>query len=112
MAHNLLEMFVLARTVSVDSVAEGLHSSSEATCEVLTKKISMNNVVQRRLRPKKPINQRLSRGKAGMLGRVRTVGAGEHRSVLSLEQNAIRYTIPYVKLELALLLSCSQRLLF
>ena len=31
-------MFVLARTVSVDSVAEGLHSSSEATCEVKDKK--------------------------------------------------------------------------
>ena len=107
---GLLEMFVLARTVSVDSVAEGLHSSSEATCEVLTK--NKFNVVQRRFRPKKPINQRLSQGKAGMLERVRTMGAREHRSVLSLEQNAIRYTIPYVKLELALLLSCSQRLLF
>ena len=47
-----------------------------------------------------------------MLERVRTVGAREPRSVLSLEQNAIQYTIPYVKLELALLLSCSQRLLF
>ena len=63
------------------------------------------NVVQRRFRPKKPINQRLSRGKAGMLERVRTVAARELRSVLSLEQNAIRYTIPYVKLELALPLS-------
>ena len=40
-----------------------------------------------------------------MLERVRTVAAREHRSVLSLEQNAIRYTIPYVKLELALPLS-------
>ena len=44
-----------------------------------------------------------------MLERVRTMGAREHRSVLSLEQNAIRYTIPYVKLELALPLSLLKR---
>ena len=43
-----------------------------------------------------------------MLERVRTMGAREPLSVLSLEQNAIQYTIPYVKLELALLLSFSK----
>ena len=48
---DLLEMFVLARTVSVDSVAEGLHSSSEATCDVKTR--NEINVVERRFRPKK-----------------------------------------------------------
>ena len=32
--YQLLEIFVLARTVELDSIAEGLHSSGEATCEV------------------------------------------------------------------------------
>ena len=48
------------------------------------------------------------RKRARMLERVRTMGAREPRTVLSLEQNAIQYTIPYVRLELALPLSCSQ----
>ena len=37
----MLEIFVLARTVYLDSVAEGLHSSGEATCEVRFKTRSL-----------------------------------------------------------------------
>ena len=109
MAHNLLEIFVLARTVSLDSIAEGLHSSGEATCEVRSKIKIVVLIGAFGLKN----NQTASlRERAVMLERVRTMGAREHRSVLSLEQNAIRYTIPYVKLELALPLSFAQKILF
>ena len=88
----MLEIFVLARTVYLDSVAEGLHSSGEATCEVRSKNKIVVLIGAFGLKNNQTASFTES---AVMLERVRTVGAREPRSVLFSEtkRNSIRYSV-------------------